>query len=202
MAGEGGGTRFVHKHSPLTETNPSVHERMSFRHSNDIEEVKDGHAPQRIRPAMTKGTAAPNPNVRIRKTGMRRMQVERRINGSLSSKLYGFEKVLSPLVAKACISVCPKNKGNFNVDNVRVVKIPGGGVGDAQLVHGVVIKREPEGTIRSAKKAKVAVFVQGVDTASTETKVVSYTTALCAESTLGQGSESQLGISQWHESHP
>jgi len=64
--------------------------------------------------------------------------VERRINGSLSSKLYGFEKLLSPLVARACISVCPKNAGNFNVDNVRVVKIAGGSVGDAQLVHGVV----------------------------------------------------------------
>ena len=66
------------------------------------------------------------------------MQVERRINGSLSSKLYGFEKVLSPLVARACISVCPKNAANFNVDNVRVVKIAGGGVGDSKLVHGVV----------------------------------------------------------------
>lgn len=98
-------------------------------------------------------------------------QVERRIMASLSSKLYGFEKVLSPLVTKACIAVCPKNKANFNVDNVRVVKIPGGGVHDSLLVHGVVIRREPEGSIRSAKKAKVAVYAQGVDTSSTETKV-------------------------------
>lgn len=102
---------------------------------------------------------------------MSHVQVERRIMGSLSSKLYGFEKVLSPLVTKACIAVCPKNKNNFNVDNVRVVKIPGGGVHDSLLVHGVVIRRDPEGSIRSAKKAKVAVFAQGVDTASTETKV-------------------------------
>ena len=100
-------------------------------------------------------------------------QVERRITASLSSKLYGFEKVLSPLVTRACIAVCPKNKANFNVDNVRVVKIPGGGVHDSLLVHGVVIRREPEGSIRSAKKAKVAVYAQGVDTSSTETKVCS-----------------------------
>lgn len=103
--------------------------------------------------------------------------MERRIKGSLSSKLYGFEKVLSPLVTKACMTVCPKNKANFNVDNVRVVKIPGGGVEDSLLVTGVVIRREPEGTVRSAKKAKVAVYAQGVDTSSTETKVL-YTSAL------------------------
>jgi T-complex protein 1 subunit theta len=132
-------------------------------------------------PGVPRQQAAPK-----RKTDTCHMQVERRINGSLSSKLYGFEKVLSPLVAKACISVCPKNSGNFNVDNVRVVKIPGGGVGDAQLVHGVVIKREPEGTIRSAKKAKVAVFAQGVDTASTETKVITYTPAMIADYDLGE----------------
>lgn len=114
------------------------------------------------------------------------MQVERRILGSLSSKLYGFEKILSPLVTEACIAVCPKNKHNFNVDNVRVVKIPGGGVQDSLLVHGVVIRREPEGSIRSAKKAKVAVFAQGVDTASTETKVIftSIRQKACKASTL------------------
>ena len=96
--------------------------------------------------------------------------MEQRIKGSVSSKLYGFESLLSPLIAKACIEVCPKNTANFNVDNVRVVKIPGSGAHNSQLVRGVVIKREPEGSVRSVKKAKVAVFAQGVDTAATETK--------------------------------
>lgn len=100
------------------------------------------------------------------------MQVEQRIRGSISSKLYGFEGLLGPLVAKASIAVCPKNPANFNVDNVRVAKIPGSGPHKSQLVHGVVIKREPEGSIRSVKKAKVAVYAQGVDTTSTETKVI------------------------------
>ena len=97
--------------------------------------------------------------------------MQRRIKGSISSKLYGFENILGPLVANACIGVCPKNAANFNVDNVRVTKIPGSGPHKSQLVHGVVIRREPEGSIRLAKKAKVAVFAQGVDTNSTETKV-------------------------------
>ena len=110
------------------------------------------------------------------------VQVEQRIKGSVSSKLYGFESLLSPLIAQACIEVCPKNTANFNVDNVRVVKVPGSGAHKSQLVRGVVIKREPEGSVRSVKKAKVAVFAQGVDTASTETKasVADCSTALQA----------------------
>ena len=68
----------------------------------------------------------------------------------------------------------PKNPANFNVDNVRVVKILGGGAHDSKVVKGVVIKRSTEGSIQDVTDAKVAVFAQGVDTASTETKVVSH----------------------------
>ena len=100
------------------------------------------------------------------------MQVAQRIKGSISSKQAGYEDILSPLVAGACIEVCPKNPANFNVDNVRVCKIPGSGVHDCRVVRGVVIKRDTEGIIKNAKDAKVAVFVQGVDTSSTETKVI------------------------------
>ena len=74
---------------------------------------------------------------------------------------------------QACIDVVPKNPANFNVDNVRVVKILGGGAHDSKVVKGVVIKRSTEGSIQDVTDAKVAVFAQGVDTASTETKVVS-----------------------------
>ena len=65
----------------------------------------------------------------------------------------------------------PKNSANFNVDNVRVVKILGGGAHDSKVVKGVVIKRSTEGAIQDVTDAKVAVFAQGVDTAATETKV-------------------------------
>lgn len=71
---------------------------------------------------------------------------------------------------QACIDVVPKNPANFNVDNVRVVKILGGGAHDSKVVKGVVIKRSTEGSINDVSDAKVAVFAQGVDTASTETK--------------------------------
>lgn len=72
---------------------------------------------------------------------------------------------------QACIAVCPKNPASFNVDNVRVVKVPGGGVTDSAVVRGMVLKRDAEGTVKRVENAKVAVFAQGIDTSSTETKV-------------------------------
>lgn len=96
--------------------------------------------------------------------------VARRIRGSVSAKQYGLEDVLCPLIAKACVDVCPKNPASFNVDNVRVVKIPGGGVSDSAVVRGMVLKRDTEGTVKRVVNAKVAVFAQGIDTSSTETK--------------------------------
>ncbi len=99
------------------------------------------------------------------------MQVTERIKGSLSSKQFGYEGLLAPLVAQACISVAPDNAADFNVDNVRVVKVPGGGLHDSSVVQGMVLKRDVEGTIKTVHTAKVAVFAQGVDTAGTETKV-------------------------------
>jgi T-complex protein 1 subunit theta len=51
--------------------------------------------------------------------------VAERLQCPLSAKQYGYEQMLAPLIAEACISVCPKNPLNFNVDNVRTVKMPG-----------------------------------------------------------------------------
>ena len=51
--------------------------------------------------------------------------VASRLQCPLSAKQYGFEATLAPLIADACIAVCPKNPANFNVDNVRTVKMPG-----------------------------------------------------------------------------
>ena len=96
--------------------------------------------------------------------------VATRIKGSISSKQFGYESLLGPLIAEACIDVVPKNPNNFNVDNVRVVKIPGGGINDSSVIKGLVIKRGVEGTIQAVENAKVAVFAQAVDTSATETK--------------------------------
>lgn len=68
------------------------------------------------------------------------------------------------------MAVCPKNPKSFNVDNVRVCKMVGGGMYDSEVVKGLVIPRPPEGTVRRAEKVKVAVFAQGVEASITETK--------------------------------
>jgi T-complex protein 1 subunit theta len=64
---------------------------------------------------------------------------------AIASKQYGYEDTLSALVAEAALSVMPPNPKNFNVDNVRVVKIMGGSLSGSRVVQGMVFGREPEG---------------------------------------------------------
>lgn len=88
----------------------------------------------------------------------------------VASKQSGSEDVLSQLIAEAVLAVLPKNPTNFNVDNVRVVKIMGGDLSASRVVKGMVLGREPDGTVKKAKKAKVGVFSCPIDTSQTETK--------------------------------
>lgn len=101
----------------------------------------------------------------------------------IASKQYGFEDLLSGLVADAVSYVLPKSSNNnnsnnnngvyFNVDSIRVVKIMGGSLSNSQVLNGMVFNQEPEGHIKSlveGKKHKVAVFTCPLDIANTETK--------------------------------
>ncbi|XP_061374024.1 T-complex protein 1 subunit theta [Gastrolobium bilobum] len=97
-------------------------------------------------------------------------QVISRMKAAVASKQFGQEDTICSLVADACIQVCPKNPANFNVDNVRVAKLLGGGLHNSTVVRGMVLKNDAVGTIKRTEKAKVAVFVGGVDTSATETK--------------------------------
>ncbi|KAJ3525410.1 hypothetical protein NM688_g8405 [Phlebia brevispora] len=89
---------------------------------------------------------------------------------SIASKQYGYEDTLSSLVAEAALAVMPPNPKNFNVDNVRVVKVMGGSLAGSRVVQGMVFGREPEGMIKKVHKGKVAVFTCALDIAQTETK--------------------------------
>ncbi|RYR32375.1 hypothetical protein Ahy_A10g046958 isoform A [Arachis hypogaea] len=97
-------------------------------------------------------------------------QVISRMRAAVASKQFGQEDTICSLVADACIQVCPKNPANFNVDNVRVAKLLGGGLHNSTVVRGMVLKSDTVGTIKRIEKAKVAVFAGGVDTSATETK--------------------------------
>ena len=76
------------------------------------------------------------------------------------------------MVAKACVNVMPPKprKPSINVDNVRVAKIVGGNVRDSQVVRGMVVLRDAEGTVKHVENAKVAVFGVGIEASETETK--------------------------------
>ncbi|KII95416.1 hypothetical protein PLICRDRAFT_693635 [Plicaturopsis crispa FD-325 SS-3] len=89
---------------------------------------------------------------------------------AIASKQYGYEDTLASLVAEAALAVMPNNPKNFNVDNVRVVKIMGGSLAGSKVVQGMVFGREPEGTVKKVSKCKVAVFTSALDVAQTETK--------------------------------
>lgn len=97
-------------------------------------------------------------------------QVLSRIRAAVASKQFGQEDILCSLVADACIQVCPKNPANFNVDNVRVAKLLGGGLHNSTVVRGMVLKSDAVGSMKHIEKAKVAVFAGGVDSSATETK--------------------------------
>ncbi|KAK6945436.1 Chaperonin Cpn60/GroEL/TCP-1 family [Dillenia turbinata] len=97
-------------------------------------------------------------------------EVISRMRAAVASKQFGQEDRLCSLIAEACIQVCPNNPANFNVDNVRVAKLVGGGLHDSTVVCGMVLKSDAVGSIKRLEKAKVAVFASGVDTSATETK--------------------------------
>lgn len=92
------------------------------------------------------------------------------IRTAIMGKQYGYEEHLAPVVAKACVSILPKNPANFDVDNVRVEKLVGGGVSDSYVVKGMVVTRGAEGTITKMKDAKVAVYGGGLDFGKPESK--------------------------------
>lgn len=113
-------------------------------------------------------------------------EVISRMRSAVASKQFGLEEKLCPLIAdvkqlctfdiwfniylgkllmvrhfffQACIQVCPKNPSNFNVDNVRVAKLLGGGLHDSTVVQGIILKNDAVGTIKRIEKAKVIVML-------------------------------------------
>lgn len=101
-------------------------------------------------------------------------KVIRCLTSSISAKQNGYERIFAPLAAQACLYALPgaskEQVAGFNVDDVRVAKIVGGGVSEATVLRGVVCTRDSEGTIKSVKNAHVAVYQHGFDISKTDMK--------------------------------
>lgn len=93
----------------------------------------------------------------------------RAVRTSVMSKHYGSEDFLSNLIVDACRTVHQSGQA-FNVDNVRVCKILGSGIESSQVVHGMVFKRNVEGSVTRADAAKIVVLTCPLDITTTETK--------------------------------
>jgi hypothetical protein len=90
----------------------------------------------------------------------------------VASKQLGYEELVAGLVADACLAVMPAapKKASVTVDNVRVAKLIGGTISDSQIVRGVVVQRDAEGSVKHVPKAKIAVFGCSIESTSAETK--------------------------------
>lgn len=96
------------------------------------------------------------------------------ISSVIATKQFGYEKKLSDLVTKACLITFPPatstKAAKLNIDSVRISKLRGGSVELSTVVKGMVILRDTEGIIKSAKDAKVVVFGCGFEASATEAK--------------------------------
>jgi len=129
-------------------------------------------------------------------------ELSKAIRTVVAAKQSGSEDFLADLVAEAVLAVLPKNPINFNVDNVRVVKIMGGSLAQSKVVKGMVFARQPEGTITKATKAKVGVFSCPVDISQTETKgtVLLHNAKEMMDFTKGEENQVEQIVKELHDS--
>ncbi|KAJ1948233.1 T-complex protein 1 subunit theta [Linderina macrospora] len=124
------------------------------------------------------------------------------IKTAIASKQYGQEDILGALVAEAVVTAMPaRDHSRFNVDNVRVVKVMGGGLSQSRVVHGMVFPRSPETVCRRANFAKVAVFSCPVDMGQTETKgtVLLHNANEMLDYTKGEEAQMEKAVRELHE---
>jgi T-complex protein 1 subunit theta len=128
-------------------------------------------------------------------------ELSKAIRTVVGSKQNGNEDFLADLVAEAVLAILPKNPANFNVDNIRVVKIMGGSLEQSRVVKGMVFPKEPDGSVKKAKKAKVGVFSCPIDTSVTETKgtVLLHNAKEMMDFTKGEETQLEAAIKELHD---
>ena len=129
-------------------------------------------------------------------------ELAKAIRTVVASKQSGNEDILAKLIAEAIIAVLPKHAANFNVDNIRVVKIMGGSLEQSKVVKGMVFGREPDSSTKKAKNAKVGVFSCPIDISQTETKgtVLLHNAKEMMDFTKGEETQLEAAIKELYDS--
>lgn len=129
-------------------------------------------------------------------------ELAKAIRTVVASKQSGSEDFIADMVAEAVLAVMHKHAANFNVDNIRVVKIMGGSLEQSKVVKGMVFGREPDGSIKKAKRAKVGVFSCPIDISQTETKgtVLLHNAKEMMDFTKGEENQLETIIKELHDS--
>ncbi|KAI9762959.1 MAG: T-complex protein 1 subunit theta [Chaenotheca gracillima] len=130
-------------------------------------------------------------------------ELSKAIRTVVAAKQSGNEDFLAELVAEAVLAVLPpKNPTNFNVDNVRVVKIMGGSLEQSRVVKGMVFGREPDGSVKKASKARVGVYSCPIDISQTETKgtVLLHNAKEMLDFTKGEESQLETIVKELYDS--
>ena len=128
-------------------------------------------------------------------------ELSKAIRTVIASKQSGSEDLLADIVSTAVLAVMPKNPVHFNVDNIRVVKIMGGSLEQSRVIRGMVFPREPNGSVKKAKNAKVGVFTCPLDISQTETKgtVLLKNAKEMLDFTTGEEEQLQNAIKELHD---
>ncbi|TVY26948.1 putative T-complex protein subunit theta [Lachnellula hyalina] len=129
-------------------------------------------------------------------------ELSKAIRTVIASKQNGNEDFLADMVSEAVQAVLPKNPINFNVDNIRVVKIMGGSLEQSRVVKGMVFGREPDGSVKKATRAKVGVFSCPIDISQTETKgtVLLHNAKEMLDFTKGEETQLETAIKELYDS--
>ncbi|BAM39599.1 chaperonin [Theileria orientalis strain Shintoku] len=92
------------------------------------------------------------------------------LHSAVNSKFNYMSEPVTKLVAESVASIMPADPKNFDVENVRVVKLTGGSLRESKVVNGLVLLREPQGAVKKAYNCRVMVLSVGLEFAGTETK--------------------------------
>jgi len=88
----------------------------------------------------------------------------------IAAKQFGNEELFASKIAEACCLAMPKDPAAFNLDNIRVAKIPGNSILGTTVVKGMCMTRGVIGSITDVRNVKIAIYGIPLDSVTTETK--------------------------------